>query len=178
MKTKFLKILTLGLMALVISLISVSLTSAQTITTGDACSSTIIQNWVNVNDNINWNIPGQHPDCTPTPTPTETPTPTPDPCADDQCVTPTVTPTPTQTPPNVGGPGDGRSDNLGCGGHDCSNQAAASQGQVLGASTGPTKAVLGLSATSGNENSALVFAQLFTAFALSVTGFKFLKNNA
>ncbi|HYM65321.1 MAG TPA: hypothetical protein VES68_02460 [Candidatus Sulfotelmatobacter sp.] len=141
---------------------------------------------------------------TPTPTPTTsvTPTPTPTPgeeqhyaCVENtcslvqgsgdntcnnnnDCVTPTptetITPTPTQTPsnPGGGGPGDGRSDNLGCGSHDCSNQ---SHGQVLGAST---KAVLGLSTTSGDNNQALILGQILAALVLGATGFKFLKNNA
>ncbi len=49
-----------------------------------------------------------------------------------------------------GGSGDGRSDGLGCGSHDCSNQ-----GQILGASTDPqvlgvSTDILGLASTGGN----------------------------
>lgn len=197
-------------MVLVISLISVSLTSAQTITTGDAYAFTCVENLVNTNtDYIAWynshcitppidvcnNIEGNQAEvpqdyyaddgaCYP-----KTPV-----CADDSydnyggengqfdpetevannelCVNEPVeevTPTPTQTP-NVGGPGDGRSDGLGCGSHDCS------QGQVLGASTGP--AVLGLSTTSSGGNGLLGFVQLFGALALSFSGFSFFKKNA
>jgi len=69
-------------------------------------------------------------------TPTATPTPTPTP-------TPTITPTP--TPSNPGGPGDGRTDSLGCQ-HASDNCGGSSPSQaVLGTST---KAVLGLSTTS------------------------------
>jgi hypothetical protein len=94
-----------------------------------------------VNNDINTTIinclctptPTQTPDptCTPTSEPSLTPTPeitiTPD---------PTVTPTPTQKPSNNGGStsGDGRSDGLGCGSHDCSGNAVSSE-QVLGVST-------------------------------------------
>ena len=138
---------------------------AQSSNTGDASAFTCVENLVNTNtDYLAWyNSHCITPTPTETPTPTLTPTPTP-----TEEVTPT--PTPTQTP-NVGGPGDERSDGLGCASHDCSNQP---QGQVLGASTGP--AVLGLSTTSGEE-SALPLVQLFAAFTSSVVGFKFLKKN-
>lgn len=109
---------------------------------------------------------------------TPTPTPTIDPCADNQCATPTPTPTPTatETPSNPGGgPGDGKSDNLGCSTHDCSGNPAPSQGQVLGASTGPQ--VLGLSTTSG-EQSALPLLQMFGALVSGLVGFKLFKKNA
>lgn len=132
--------------------------------------------------------PTPTPTVTPTPTPTLTPTPTITPCDsnendDENCptptptVTPTVTPTPTETPSNPGGPVD---DGLGCSHHDCSTHPApttAQGGQVLGASTGPTKAVLGLSTTSGEE-SAMPLLQLLTALTSGLVGFKFLKKNA
>ena len=103
-----------------------------------------------------------------------TPTPTIDPCANGACVTPVPT-----TPPstNSGGPGDGRSDNLGCGSHDCSgNQVGGGSQAVLGASTGPR--VLGLSTTSGDTNSLLAFGQLSLAFILSLAGFSLFRKNA
>lgn len=90
----------------------------------------------------------------------------------------TVTPTPTNTPSNPGGPGDGGSDGRSDGLSSCPECTKAPQGQVLGSSTGPTKAVLGLSTTSGDNNEALAIFQLFAAFILTATGFKFLKNNA
>jgi len=126
---------------------------------------------------------------TPTPTPTSTPTPTATP-------TPTLTPSPTATPtpsatpvvtlaptqaPNLGGPGDGRSDGLGCGSHDCSGNKVGGgtpQGQVLGASTGPTQAVLGLSTTSGDNNNLFTFFQLLGSLIMASTGFMFFKKNA
>lgn len=104
-----------------------------------------------------------------TPTPSVTPT-----------VTPSVTPTPTQAPSNntnTGGPGDGRSDNLGCSTHDCSGNVVGSPSQaVLGASTGPQ--VLGLSYTSGNEVPFTAIAQLILASLLSISGFTLLRKNA
>ena len=88
--------------------------------------------------------------------------------------TPTPTPTPTQAPPIYSSPySPPGSDGLGCATHDCSGNPQG--GQVLGASTGPQ--VLGLSTTSGNDNS-LPLTQLFAALALSLTGFTFLKKNA
>lgn len=69
--------------------------------------------------------PTLSPTVTPTPTvvPSVTPTPT---------TTPEVTPTPTDTP-NQGGPGDGKSDGLGCGSHDCSVQGvSAYDGRQVG----------------------------------------------
>lgn len=62
-----------------------------------------------------------------------------------------------------GGPGDGRSDGLGCGSHDCSGNAAASEGQVLGVSTSIGE-VLGLASTGG----------AFLPYALAIAGFLFL----
>ena len=101
-----------------------------------------------------------------TSTPTPTPTPTPE-------VTPTPTPTATETPSNPGGPGDG----LGCGSHDCSTHpATSSQGQVLGASTGPQ--VLGLSTTSGESETALSFIQLISAFGFTSLGFGLFRKHA
>ena len=76
-----------------------------------------------------------------------------------------ATPTPVTT--NTGGPGDGRSDNLGCGSHDCSNHPSTS-GQVLGASTGPQ--VLGLSTTSGDSTTVLSLIQLAAAFGFISLG--------
>lgn len=96
----------------------------------------------------------------------------------DPDATPTPTPVASTTPSNPGGPGDGRSDNQGCSAHDCSGNKPSSQGgQVLGASTGPTKAVLGLSATSGEE-SAMPLLQLFGALTSGLVGFKLFKKNA
>jgi hypothetical protein len=106
---------------------------------------------------------------TPTPTPTCTPTPTVTPT-----VTPTEIPTPTTTPSNPGGPGDNKSDNLGCSVRDCSNHPSA-QPQVLGAST---KAVLGLSTTSGEENFLPQLIQLFGAITSGGLGLVFFKKNA
>lgn len=91
--------------------------------------------------------------CNPSVTPTATPTPT------------TGQPTPTDTPNNPGGPGDGRSDNMGCSVHDCSNQSH------------PVQAVLGLSSTNG-DNQYIQFAELVAALGLSSTGLYFLKRNA
>jgi len=110
-------------------------------------------------------------------TPSVTPTPTINPCIDGQCVTPTVTPTPTPTPTNPGGPGDGLSDGRSDGGSSCPECTKAPQGQVLGASTGPMKAVLGLSTTSGEE-SALPLLQFLGALTSGLVGFKFFKKNA
>ena len=70
--------------------------------------------------------------------------------------TPTVTPVASSNPSNPGGgTGDGRSDNLGCGSHDCSGNPSSQStgGQVLGASTGPE--VLGLSTTSSDNSPVL-----------------------
>jgi ABC-type Fe3+-siderophore transport system permease subunit len=110
--------------------------------------------------------PTPTPTCTPTPTPTVTPTVTPTPEV-------TPTPTPTTTPSNPGGPGDNKSDNLGCSVNDCSNHPAA-QPQVLGAST---KAVLGLSTTSGEENYLLQLIQSFGALTAAGLGFILFKKN-
>jgi hypothetical protein len=79
-------------------------------------------------------------------------------------VTPTPTPTPTTTPSNPGGPGDGKSDNLGCGSHDCSSHPSAPQGQVLGLST-----------TSGEENYLLQIVQALGALTSAGLGFAFFK---
>lgn len=163
MKITFLKSLVTSLIVFAFLTFSSYAVWGQTINTGDAGAFTCIENIINNSNYTDWY--NDNCDQTPTPTPTEIPTPTP---------TEEVTPTPTQTP-NVGGPGDGRSDNLGCSTHDCSGNPT-SQGQVLGASTGP--AVLGLSTTSGNNNGALAIFQIFTAFMLTATGFKFLKKNA
>jgi hypothetical protein len=96
----------------------------------------------------------------------------------DDCiqeVTPTPTPTPevTPTPSNPGGPGDNKSDNLGCSVNDCSNHPSA-QPQVLGAST---KAVLGLSTTSGEENYLLQVILATGALVSGGLGFIFFKKN-
>ncbi|GEM_PF-5232522 len=99
-------------------------------------------------------------------------TPTPE-CEEGGCATPTPTstPTPTQTP-NVGGPGDGRSDGLGCASRDCSNISTASQGQVLGASTVQKQGqVLGAStfAKTGVFDSTLAtLEQMFGLFISSI----------
>jgi len=77
--------------------------------------------------------------------------------------------------PTTGGPGDGRSDNLGCGSHDCSNHPSA-QGQVLGASTGPQ--VLGLSTTSGEESFLPQLMQILGAITSGGLGLVFFKKNA
>lgn len=98
-----------------------------------------------------------------------------------QCIQdPTSTPTPAPSNPG-GGSGDGKSDNLGCGSHDCSGNTASSQstgGQVLGASTGPTQAVLGLSTTSGDSASVFSLIQLAAAFGFTSLGFGLFKKNA
>lgn len=116
--------------------------------------------------------PTPTPSGSPTPTPSGSPTPTPTPTPE---VTPTPTPTSTQTP-GIGGPGDGSSDNLGCGSHDCSGNTVSSQGQVLGASTGPQ--VLGLSTTSGESETALPFIQLVSAFGFTSLGFGLFRKHA
>jgi hypothetical protein len=146
--------------------------SAQIITTGDAstfsCAVNLVNTysnylpWFNANCHFTCNsdhmcivVAGEgtnqcstNSDCQ---TPSETPTPTP-------------TPTPTTTPSNPGGPGDGRSDNLGCGSHDCSSHPSAPQGQVLG-----------LSSTSGEENYLLQIVQALGALTSVGLGFVFLK---
>ena len=86
--------------------------------------------------------------------------------------TPTATPTPAQTS-NPGGSGDNKSDNLGCSVNDCSNHPSA-QPQVLGTST---KAVLGLSTTSGEENYLLQVIQAAGALVSGGLGFIFFKKN-
>lgn|SRR3989338_3958535 len=91
-------------------------------------------------------------------------------CTEPTVITPEEpTPTPTQTP-NVGGPGDGRSDNLGCSTHDCSNQPS---GQVLG-----TQSVLGLSTTSSGSNIYLSLVQILAAMGPAGVGFKYFRKNA
>lgn len=154
-------------------IISVSKVAAvNTITTGDSNTQTVIQNNIDTND---INLPNAS--CiTPTPTPTITPTPTATPTPAP--VNPTATPTPTTTQSNNPGGSDGKSDGLGCANHDCSNHptsSSSSQGQVLGASTGPQ--VLGLSATSGGENYLLQIIQLIGAFASGGLGLIFFKKN-
>jgi hypothetical protein len=116
---------------------------------------------------------------TPTPEPTVTP-----------IITQTVTPTPTQAPSNggnPGGPGDGKSDGRSDGGSSCPSCTQAPQGQVLGASTGPTQAVLGastgpavlgLSTTSGEESALPGLFQIFGALTSAGLGFAFFKKNA
>jgi hypothetical protein len=96
--------------------------------------------------------------------PSPTPTPSIDPCANGACNN------------NPGGSGDGKSDNLGCGSHDCSNHPSTTQA-VLGASTGPTQAVLGLSSTGG-ENELLKLAQVLGTFVFSGLGLAFFKKSA
>lgn len=97
---------------------------------------------------LNWTTQGQaiwDDDCEVSPTVTPvTPTPSVDPCANNGC----VTPTPTTTSGGGSTGGDGLSDGLGCGSHDCS-QHQSSGGSVLGASTGPEQAVLGASTMAG-----------------------------
>lgn len=128
---------TSGVIVLVFTLaVSVLKVSAQSTTTGDANSTTIIDNQINTNDVTIC-------DCTPTPTPTRTEEPTPTPTPTDIDEEPT--PTPTQKP-NIGGPGDGlsdgRSDGKSDGLSDGRGGAAvlgattdAKRGEVLGAST-------------------------------------------
>ncbi len=94
---------------------------------------------------------------------------------------PEATPTPTNTPSNggTGGPGDGLSDGRSDGRSSCPEctQNPNVGGAVLGASTGPTKAVLGLSTTSG-ENELIKLAQVFGSFVLSMFGLAFYKKSA
>jgi hypothetical protein len=90
----------------------------------------------------------------------------------------TLTPTPevTQAPSNNGGGssgGDGKSDGLGCGSHDCSGNPQPSSQAVLGASTGPQ--VLGLSTTSGEENYLLQIFQALGALTSAGLGLAFFK---
>jgi hypothetical protein len=104
-------------------------------------------------------------------------------CKSEATPTPTVTQeeptaTPTQTP-NQGGPGDGLSDGRSDGGSSCPDCTKAPSTQsVLGASTGPTKAVLGLSTTSGEENAGLQLIQILGALTSGAFGLSFLKKNA
>ena len=166
-------------------IISVSKVAAvNTITTGDSNTQTVIQNNIDTNDinlpNASCITPTPTPTVTPTITPTITPTPTATPTATPTPapVNPTATPTPTTTQSNNPGGSDGKSDGLGCANHDCSNHptsSSSSQGQVLGASTGPQ--VLGLSATSGGENYLLQIIQLIGAFASGGLGLIFFKKN-
>lgn len=123
------------------------------------------------------------PSVTLTPTPTipqgcaqdcdETPTPTITPECDGDCPPEEATPTPTltPTPSNPGGPGDGLSD-----GRSDGRSSTPSQGQVLGASTGP--AVLGLSTTGSGTSLPLETIKFLSAIILSATGFKLFKRNA
>jgi hypothetical protein len=110
-----------------------------------------------------------------------TPTPTTDPCANDQCVTPTPTEESTTTTATIppAGHGDGLSDGRSDGRSDgsCSKPPCSGSGQVLGASTGPTQAVLGLSTTSGEGNLALQLIQLFGALTSGVAGFTLFKRS-
>ena len=65
-----------------------------TIVTGNSCSSTEVQTWINTNGPIDWNVEGQHPDCNPSATPvssTSTPTPS-------VCQSPTPSPKPSLSP--------------------------------------------------------------------------------
>jgi hypothetical protein len=144
---------------------------------GDANAYTCTVNEVNYNIDLNAASPAgfdtwdlffdEFPSCKTSPSSTPTPSPTVTP-------TPTATPTPTQSS-NPGGPGDGRSDGLGCGSHDCSSHPSAPQAQVLGAATGPQ--VLGLSTTSGEESFLPQLIQIFTALTSGGLGFIFLKKN-
>ncbi len=98
-------------------------------------------------------------------------------CNEQACPTVTLTPTPIVPP---AGHGDGLSDGRSDGGSSCPECTQASGiggGQVLGASTGPTKAVLGLSTTSG-ENELVKLAQIFGSFVLSMFGLAFYKKSA
>ena len=147
---------TSGLAILFLTLaVSVLKVSAQGITTGDANSTTIIDNQINTNDVTIC-------DCTPTPTPTRTEEPTPTPTTAQD----TPTPTPTDKPGDNGNGGnnggDGRSDGRG------GQQSDSAQG-----STAP--AVLGLSTTSG-ENEILKLISLIPAFILFGLGYRFFKN--
>jgi hypothetical protein len=104
-------------------------------------------------------------------------------CEVELSVTPTVEPTaapteaPAQSATNVGGLGDGLSDGRNDGRSDGRSSSPQVGGQVLGASTGPMKAVLGLSTTSG-ENELIKLAQILGSFALSMLGLAFYKKSA
>lgn len=95
-------------------------------------------------------------------------------CANEPTPTPEVTPAPQV---NTGGPGDGMSDGRSDGLSSCPSctQAPKTQGQVLGASTGPQ--VLGLSTTSGEENALPQLIQILGALTSAGLGFVFLKKN-
>ncbi len=162
-----------------------SFSAKATVTTGDAYACQDVNNSIFTSNAgfMSW----YNNNCV-TPTVTPTPTKTPDcdedndvsnPNQDDKCLTPTptvsITPTPTtdpcanggcQTPP--GGAGDGRSD-----GHSDGRSSCPSCTQAP-----TTKAVLGLSTTSSEDNGMLQIAQLLGALTLSVAGFALYKKNA
>lgn len=130
-----------------------------------------------VEDCGEWSCPTDCKDISPSPEVSPTPTDEPEPTPTDE---PEATPTPTSAPSNggTGGPGDGLSDGRSDGLSSCPEcTQAGAGGQVLGASTGPTKAVLGLSTTSG-ENELIKLAQVFGSFVLSMFGLAFYKKNA
>lgn len=164
---KFLKFITLTAIVVGLFVVVSSKVSADT-WTGDAVSYQCVINNITTNVTINPNDPSpsnfanwaaylQNYACTLV-TPTETLTPTPP---------VTSTPTPTNTPSNPGGGSDGKNDGLGCGSHDCSNQAK-----------GATQAVLGLSSTNSGSNAYITLAQLILALVLVAGGYKFFKRNA
>ena len=93
---------------------------------------------------------------TPTPIPTSIPTPT---------------SVPTNTSSGIGGPGDGRSDGLGCASHDCSI-ISTPQKEVLGVSTGQKRGeVLGASTFAGTgafDSTMATLEQMFGIFISSI----------
>lgn len=97
-------------------------------------------------------------------------------------ITPTATPSATPTPTNGGGStggSDGQSDGLGCSSHDCSGNKVGG-GQVLGASTGPTQAVLGASTMAGTgtfENTVMDIMLVAGMIVLSLGGLSYAKEN-
>jgi hypothetical protein len=143
-------------------------------TTGGANAYTCTVNDINYNIDLNAAPPvgfdswelffDEFPSCktppSPTPTPSVTPTPT-------QEITPTPTPQPST---NNGGGGSGVSDGRSDGLSSCPSCTQAP--------SGPIKAVLGLSTTSGEENYLLQFVQLFGALTFAGLGFVFFKKNA
>ncbi len=130
-----------------------------TITTGNSCNSTQIQNWINTNGPINWNVNGDHPDCNQTPTPStstptpsicKSPTPSLEPSPSPSCspsVSPSTQPTPsisptlseemTPTPPSNqgGGSNNGGGGNGGSGGGGSASAPGCSDPAPVGAPT-------------------------------------------
>lgn len=115
--------------------------------------------------------PSPSPEISPSPSPEVSPSPIPSPSPEASS---SATPIPT---PGVGGTsgdkGADGGDGLGCANRDCSgNQVggpSSSQGEVLGASTGP--AVLGLSTTSG-DSSPISLIQFALSSGFIFSGFK------